>query len=508
MPNLISKDALYGLEHFIQLRALFNHISTQTTAFGVALSFAIVFYFVYYILLHPLAHIPGPFFSKFSDIPYLLRFLSGYEYKHDYALFQRYGPVVRVGPNRVAVGEPEHVATVYNKNAWKGDNYNLSQNYGIFGIKSAKDHAERKKMLTHPFLPVAVKSYDPIIQRNVDYFLDALQQTYATRKGEPAKIFDFLQWPAFFSYDTLTELAFGEPMGFVQEQRDIGDMYQSFETALYPIGAMIRVPSVFKFLKFTGIHDMMAPKPTDGNGVGVILSFADTMIQKRIDNPSDKPDILNKYLSSKYLLENRDILFKELLLLIVAGTDTVAITIRAILSNVLNDSRVNSHLLSLTPGSPGYRTYVSACIKETLRLSPPGQMPFARVTPPHGHHFGDVLVPGGFQVYPSFYTINRCTRIWGPDANVFRPERWLGHLNGSEVWSHEKLRIMDLSFGVGPRMCLGKPVAETELQLVIEGLWERFEFDGSHLDKIENVKVFNQMRFGSMPLGVRLRERI
>lgn len=294
MSTLLSKEMFYPLEHLIHLRSLHNIAMSNPILITSIFSFAISIYLIYYIKFHPLAHIPGPFISKFSNIPWLLRFLSGYEYKHDVQLFKKYGPLVRVGPNTLAFSDPSFLSAVYNRDAWKGENYNVSEGYGIFGIKSSRVHAERKKMLNHPFNTESVKGYRTIIQKNVDFWLDALDQTHATRKNEPSRFFDFVQWPSFFSYDTLTELAFGEPMGFIREQADLNGMYAEFEAALYPLGAIIRMPSILTFLKSTGLWDMMKAKPTDTRGAGVVMAFADRMIQKRISNPSDKRDILNQ----------------------------------------------------------------------------------------------------------------------------------------------------------------------------------------------------------------------
>lgn len=200
-------------------------------------------------------------------------------------------------------------------------------------------------------------------------------------------------------------------------------------------------------------------------------------------------------------------LFSELLLLIVAGTDTVAIAIRSILTQILENPGINAHLLSLTPGSPEYKIYITAIIKESLRLMPPSQMPFSRISSPQGYHLGNYYVPGNIEIYPSFYTLNRSTRIWGSDANEFRPERWLAYLAGTEKWDIERTKVMDVTFGWGSRMCLGKAVAEMELQLVFEGLWERFEIRDGGLERSKEVKVFNQMRFGEMRVAFRKRER-
>ena len=65
------------------------------------------------------------------------------------------------------------------------------------------------------------------------------------------------------------------------------------------------------------------------------------------------------------------------------------------------------------------------------------------------------------------YVIHRSTKIFGSDADTFRPERWLG--------DPDQVRLMhklSLAFGHGSRKCLGKNIALFESQKVLRtGKW-------------------------------------
>lgn len=54
--------------------------------------------------------------------------------------------------------------------------------------------------------------------------------------------------------------------------------------------------------------------------------------------------------------------------------------------------------------------------------------------------------------------MQRDKELYGEDSEAFYPERWLV----SERRSHE-LDALQFSFGVGPRVCLGKDIALMEL---------------------------------------------
>lgn len=62
--------------------------------------------------------------------------------------------------------------------------------------------------------------------------------------------------------------------------------------------------------------------------------------------------------------------------------------------------------------------------------------------------------------------INRSEALWGPDAKVFRPERWLENESGltpkaKEIPGYHHL----LTFIDGPRICLGKLFAVAEFKV-------------------------------------------
>lgn len=69
------------------------------------------------------------------------------------------------------------------------------------------------------------------------------------------------------------------------------------------------------------------------------------------------------------------------------------------------------------------------------------------------------------EVNYSVYVMHRRTDIWGPDASLFKPERWDGRKTG---WEY-------LPFNGGPRICIGQQFALTEAGYVIVRLLQRFE---------------------------------
>ena len=61
------------------------------------------------------------------------------------------------------------------------------------------------------------------------------------------------------------------------------------------------------------------------------------------------------------------------------------------------------------------------------------------------------------------WAIQRSTIVFGQDANVFRPERWL---NTTDPQLQEMERSVELIFGYGRFKCLGRSVAFIELNKI------------------------------------------
>ena len=105
-----------------------------------------------------------------------------------------------------------------------------------------------------------------------------------------------------------------------------------------------------------------------------------------------------------------------------------------------------------------YLPYFVACIKESLRLQPPGTNLYARIAPKEGKVVDGHFIPGGTEITSYAYCVQRDQTLYGEDAEQFCPGRWLQ----IEKRSFE-LEAAQITFGMGTRVCLGKDIAVIEM---------------------------------------------
>ncbi|PIA30062.1 hypothetical protein AQUCO_05700041v1 [Aquilegia coerulea] len=145
--------------------------------------------------------------------------------------------------------------------------------------------------------------------------------------------------------------------------------------------------------------------------------------------------------------------------------------------------------------------YLHASLCESLRLYPP--LPITH----RGVQKEDVLPDGtkvkpGWKILISMYAMGRSESVWGKDCLEYKPERWIDE-NG-------KLNPIPLTkfftFFAGPRNCIGKDMAFTQMKLVIGAVLFNFhvELVEGHTVRAKSSIVLH-MQDG---LKVRLRERI
>ncbi|KAM3200478.1 hypothetical protein P3L10_032840 [Capsicum annuum] len=207
--------------------------------------------------------------------------------------------------------------------------------------------------------------------------------------------------------------------------------------------------------------------------------FSNDATKSKEDQEEGCFDLLTSHLLNDGLNFDDKFLRDAILNLMIAGRDTTSSGLTWFIWLVATHPEVEKRIreelvaiISLTSPSPSSSKwrlfnandfekaiYLHASLCESLRLYPP--VPFQHKTPqepdilPSGHH-----VHPKMRVIFSLYAMGRMESIWGNDCLEFKSERWISERG---TIRHEP-SYKFLAFNAGPRTCLGKDVAFTQMK--------------------------------------------
>ncbi|KAJ6606047.1 benzoate para-hydroxylase [Mycena vulgaris] len=445
----------------------------------------------------PLRHIPGPAIARWTPLWLGYQARIGRRYLAVDAAHKKYGPIVRIAPNHISVAHPDAVGTVYGHSHGELA-FNKSKFYdafvagtpSVFSTTSRKDHTEKRRIVSQAFSYRALEQFSPFIQANIVSFVCKLDSMCDTGSS-----LDLLTWLNYLTFDVLSDLAFGEPLGMLPQGTSVVSVQQSDGTvkeedaiALVDgrehLSAVLGIHPWFRFLA------KVIPDPFFSRGhqssTG-LADFARRNVSKRLTSRACREDILDKLIAARRRESQLDTdmiseLVAETVTLLSAGSDTTASSVAALVYLIKTHPRVQEKLIAELESAidreeiPNHSqvkdlTYLRAVIEEGLRHYATMATGLPRIVPAGGVEFFGTHILAGIEISVPAFTIQHEESIWG-DPDVFRPERWL---ESPEKRKH--LLGYLLTFGKGPRACLGKNLAYMETQLMLATIILRYDVE-------------------------------
>ncbi|CAG9989777.1 unnamed protein product [Clonostachys byssicola] len=465
-----------------------------------------------------LRHIPGPRLAGWSILWQLSGALSGRYHEILNEVAEEYGPLVRIGPNELLSTDPEVVRRISGVRSryQKGRFYDSGKvTPGVDTVVSMRDEEKHKAMRAKMWAGYAGRasegsSFEPGMDRQLLNFMDLLERKYIST-AERTIPFDLAQKTQFFALDAIGDISMGTPFGYLAKDEDLFDYNEINRTSL----PVMNVVSVLPWLTDI-VHQwpfrLALPKDGDKVGFGRLMSIATQLVNARLDPQSDPmQDMLQAHINSGM---SREELVQQVFIFIIAGANSSSQALRMIfLALVTNPTAYNSLCAEIREASATVSSpitwaetqslpYLKAVVQEGFRMWPPvGGLGFKTV-PPEGDNIAGYFVPGGTDVGQGFHGVGRSKAVWGQDANVFRPERWL-------TSDQEELRSMqaavDTHFGAGKYSCLGKPIALMELHKAVFELLRRYDL--GLIDPERPIKVESSIFHMASDFWVKLTKR-
>nr|BAL05177.1 cytochrome P450 [Phanerodontia chrysosporium] len=467
---------------------------------------------------HPLARYPGPWLLKTSKLWIVRRVKRGGQWRYIRELHQRFGDVVRIGPNELSFCDAAMVVPVLGTQGlpkgpdWMGHAMH-PKTPSLIALRDPLEHQRRRRTWNRAFKPAALQEYLPLIQKRTAQLLDALS------KCEEQDVVDLGRWIRFCKYDFMGDLVFG---GGTEMMRD-GDQDGLLKLQRAGIAMMVVYAHMPWLAQFTKHIPRVAAKLKE------LRAAARTRAAARYKAGANRKDLfyhLSNEDGGEKEQPTEDVILSDALLAIIAGSDTTSTILTSAVYCLLTHPDVHKRLVEevdkfYPPGADWCNTehhadmhYLNAVLNETLRLFPVLRDGSLRA-PWVGHGdraLGPYFIPEGTQVRVHTYSLQRDPRCFS-QPDTFWPERWLvaGGLQHAEPgFVHEPGAF--LPFSRGPSDCVGKGLALQDMRIVLCALLQHLELAPPRNRPFDEWKAEVDRRFADssavLPVSVRVRRRV
>ncbi|KAF7294065.1 Fatty acid hydroxylase [Mycena kentingensis (nom. inval.)] len=211
--------------------------------------------------------------------------------------------------------------------------------------------------------------------------------------------------------------------------------------------------------------------------------LADNIVSTRRANPIPKHDLLDTMLNSRDPKTGEamteESIAQNLLTFLIAGHETssgmMTFMIYYLLKNPEKMRKLRAEVDEAIGDQPvqhqdfAKMPYLVAIMRETLRLAAPAPLRFVVSLEDTTIGNGKYAIPKGMGIALHSWELHRDRKVWGDDADEFRPERMLdGKFEAlpANAWQ---------PFGFGLRACIGRAFAWQEVLLIISSVIQKFD---------------------------------
>ncbi|KAI0203486.1 cytochrome P450 [Astrocystis sublimbata] len=438
-----------------------------------------------------LRHIPGPPLAALSALWLTRKSLTGTYHHHLRHVAEKYGPLARIGPNELLSTDPDVLRMMsaarspYTKGLFYGSGRLTPGEDNIVSLRDNKAHKALRAKMGPAYGGKENEGFGfgAGIDRQIlalTALIDAKYLSDATNY-RPVQFFEKV---SFFTLDVIGDISFGGAFGYLSQDKDLYQYNQINEESMPLVTLMSTLPGLAQML-YKWPFTMLLPKEGDKVGFGRLMGLVNSVVDKRLAyDAKPQHDMMQAFINSGM---TRSELTQQVFVQIIAGTvsttTAICMTLLCLVTNISAyttlrgeiDSAISAGKLSSPVTEPEAKTmpYLQAVIKEGLRCYPPVLGLGSKQVPKGGDVINGFHVPEGTQIGMNFFGLMRREDIWGPDADLFRPERWLE----ADADQLKKMNMVaDLNFGFGKYSCLGKPIAMMELNKIFIELLRRYDF--------------------------------
>jgi hypothetical protein len=185
---------------------------------------------------------PGPWLAAYTDWWRFFENVGQKSEKTFIELHQKYGDIVRIGPNVLSFADPRALKTIYGLNKGftkvcptpplfdtadllrQSDFYPIQQGVvkgrrlpSLFSSTDETYHARYRRCVNGAFSMSSLVSYEPLVESTLSVFLSQTEKLFESQD----KVCNFGRWLQFFAFDVIGELTWSKRIGFIERNEDV-----------------------------------------------------------------------------------------------------------------------------------------------------------------------------------------------------------------------------------------------------------------------------------------------
>ncbi|KAL1659631.1 cytochrome P450 [Schizophyllum commune] len=447
---------------------------------------------IYRLFLSPLSNIPGPWYAAVTDLWLTSHIARLQQCMTVHKLFEAYGPIVRIGPNRIAFKDTAGVKAVYSVLKFdKGPSY--------LKLKTADDadqamtilehgpHSARRRSWASHYTMSSLLKFQPVMGNAARGLILAVESVWGKRPVDCLILF------RHFTIEVIMSILFGCHLDVLKDWSAGREVAICEAIGDFPLQVTLRgaVPSWLWYLACKFPNQKWQKIVTADT---TVVEFAQENLNKlrhladaTKDDGGQMPLILR-------LLQYRDpvtglstLREKEIIAEAVghtiAGTDTTAISLSYLCWELGRRPDIAARLTAELDGAMDDPTsvpdmsvlqslpYLNAFVKEGLRIYGAGPSLLERVVPSAREPFNiaGYTIPAGTRIATQSWSLHRDPIIFA-SPEKFDPERWLAKDTSAMTANLNP-------FGFGMRICGGQNLAQIMLRIGVAVIARNFRIE-------------------------------
>jgi cytochrome P450 len=215
---------------------------------------------------------------------------------------------------------------------------------GLFTVKDNEHHAQLKRPVARAYAMTTLLEYEPFVDTTTILFMKRIDELYVGR-GQSC---DFGKWLQYYAFDVIGEMTFSKRFGFLERNEDVDGIIQSLHDTRWLI-TIAQMPWLDQWIR----KNSLLMRLTKFSSPAVMFTAA--RIRERIGwpgpaltpdeklklppmQPRGQEDFLSRFLNAR--TTHSDVVDNMRVLSyaqgnMTAGSDTTAITLRAIFHHLL-----------------------------------------------------------------------------------------------------------------------------------------------------------------------------